>query len=58
LRKYFIVSSSWESTFSKKKNMENKPQAINIAYGRIFGFHVLDVDDFRCNIAWGSTSYE
>lgn len=38
--------------------MENESQAEDIAYGIVFGLHILDVDHLRRHVARGSTSHK
>lgn len=38
--------------------MEDESQAEDVTDGLILCLHVLDIDDFRCDIAWRAASYE
>ncbi len=54
----FIVGGSGEGASSEKKKVEDKTQTEQVTDRVVFGFHVLDIDDFWSNVAWGSASDE
>lgn len=38
--------------------MEDESETEDVTDGLILGLHVLDIDDFRCNVAWRAAPYE
>jgi hypothetical protein len=54
----FVVGGSGEGASPEQEEVEDQAQTEEVANGLVFGFHVLDVDDFRGNVSGGAASDE